>query len=301
MGLGAAIGGWLAGAGVTAVVGGVAVATVVGHMIAGAIVGAAVGGLMAAVSGGDILEGVLFGAVGGAVAGGISGYLGAVGSTAASTGAETIATMGADGVVTSTTVGSDAASLAMAEAARDAGTLVSVTEAGTAGVAGATQSSFSQLGNELLGKAGESLLVGGKDLILAGMAEDQGLSFEEQAALAQQKIDSAERIAAMQAGAASGHAPNYSREVAEINARSAKEVAEQKSADLASQLAAQKEEREAGYLREDEARQAMRETAQGVLVSRRRATPVVPEEPAPEEPTEFIATPDTPEYKEAVA
>lgn len=284
------------------------------YIIVGAVVGAVIGGISAAVQGGNILEGVLFGAVGGAVGGAVAGVF-SEGAIAAAGGASGGAGGASGGAAVTTTAGtamevatsSDIAGLAAAEAGVTGGNAGGglVAAGAEVGAGGSTGISFSTIGSTAAKQMVGPLVTGGFNLLSGGFA---GGAAEEQATLDREleryKVDKQlealdKEIAAGKYSSSSSSggevAPNYSREVAEINAKSALDIANKKSEDLKTNIAAQEEERKQGYLREDEIRDRQRDTASGVLIKRHR-TPI----PKDSETTEIVPaviTPDTPEYK----
>lgn len=278
----------LAGLGAGALLGGgtiLGLSAMTSAIVVGALAGAVVGGITAAVTGGDILEGVLFGAVGGAVGGALGGLF--TGATFGSTGVtvgETTAVVGAGGTPTA-----EGAALAFGGEA-GLGADVGLIEAGIAGVTEGSGGIGAILG-ELT--AAEKLAgvtaVGG---LLEGFGDEDDLTAyeREQAALTREKMEADRQMLEMQLSKETPMPANYTREVAAINAASAKEIALQKSADLATQIADAKAARTKGYLREDEARARARETAGGVLISRKRID-------APTPPVEEATpSPQTPRY-----
>jgi len=104
MGISAAVGSFLVGAGASATT-----AAVVGSVVAGSVIGAGVSGAVAAVTGGDIGDAMLAGALTGGIAGPISGAIGAVAPGAAAVGSMTnaVATGAVIGAGTAAVQGGD--------------------------------------------------------------------------------------------------------------------------------------------------------------------------------------------------
>jgi len=309
MGIGAILvtfGGWLT-AGALGMAGTLISGTfgaVLAGAIGGAVVGAVVGGLAAAIMGGDIMDGVLYGAIGGAVGGALGGLFveGAVfGGPMTGVVEAGTTVVGPGGTATS-------AGAELAFGAGDAVTTASGMTEGSAMLGGAATeggvTAFSTLG-EATEIAGVTIA---KDFIVAGVqggADADRLKAEQEQAelnrladeVALDKTLALEReLGLAKAEVAKASIPeDLTVQVAEIDARSAMDITKQKSADLASQLAANKAEITAGNLREDEAWQSMRNTATGVLISRATSKPLETEIPD-DKPIDFIDTPDTPDY-----
>jgi hypothetical protein len=167
---------WLAAVGFAIV--GTAVSVGFATVVGGIVVGAAIGALYSAVTGGNILKGVLYGAIGGAVVGGVGAAMGLGTAAAGSTGVAT-----AEVGVAGTTLGGTTAELG--------GTLTAASTTGIA-EAGAGASLFSAEGLS----AASSLMTAGS----AFMAGGQQLDPDAQMALAREKMESDERIAAMRGG-----------------------------------------------------------------------------------------------------
>ena len=197
----AAIGMAVGLSGIGATIGGIAIS---------AAIGAAIGGLSAAVMGGDIGKGMLFGAVGGVVTGGIAGgaIVQGLGVSAMDAGTASIGMMGSAGEA----VGGFGHGLAT--------TGLSST-ASAANTAGGLVFGGSMKGNLLTEavKAGTGPLVKGVGAALLA-EDDPGIDIENREDVQQHEKD----LMSMKGGSgggSGGHAPNYTREVARINAAAA--------------------------------------------------------------------------------
>ena len=199
----AAIGMAVGLSGIGATIGGIAIS---------AAIGAAIGGLSAAVMGGDIGKGMLFGAVGGVVTGGIAGgaIVQGLGVSAMDAGTASIGMMGSAGEAVGG-FGHGLATTGLSSTAQAANT------------AGGLVFGGSMKGNLLTEavKAGTGPLVKGVGAALLA-EDDPGIDIENREDVQAHDREMAKLTSSLRGGGgSSGHAPNYTREVARINAEAA--------------------------------------------------------------------------------